>query len=170
MNPATETPPRRAVAAFLRHLAALVGLLWLTFGVCFGVMRVPDTAMEPALHAGDLILYERRPRQIRGGEVLVYEARNAVHLGRVAAQAGDVVAITPDAALMVNGSTVLEPDIYFATPAFAGGVTYPLTVAQDTFFLLGDHRTAALDSRTFGTVPIAAVRGRVLAILRRQGL
>ena len=100
----------------------------------------------------------------------MYEAQNAVHLGRVAAQAGDVVAITPDAALMVNGSTVLETDIYFATPAFAGGVTYPLTVAQDALFLLGDHRTAALDSRTFGTVPTAAVRGRVLAVLRRQGL
>ena len=71
---------------------------------------------------------------------------------------------------MVNGSTVLETDIYFATPAFAGGVTYPLTVAQDALFLLGDHRTAALDSRTFGTVPTAAVRGRVLAVLRRQGL
>lgn len=170
MTPTTETPPRRAVWAFLRHFAALALLLWLTFGLCFGLMRVPDTAMVPALHAGDLILYERRPRQIRSGEVLVYEVQNTVHLGRVAAQAGDVVAVTPDAALMVNGSTVLETDIYFATPAFAGGPKYPLTLAQNELFLLADHRTDAYDSRSFGAVPAADVRGRVLAVLRRQGV
>ena len=48
MTPTTETPPRRAVWAFLRHLAALALLLWLTFGLCFGLLRVPDTAMVPS--------------------------------------------------------------------------------------------------------------------------
>ena len=160
--------PWRQLLRLAVRLAALAGLLWLMFGVCFGLVRMPDNGMAPRISAGDLLLLDRLPQQWRNGEVIVYEHDGRLQVGRVAARGGDTVEITPQAALKVNGGLVLETDIYFSTPAYEGGPEYPLTLAENQLFVLGDNRETAYDSRAFGPVQTDAVQGVVLALLRRQ--
>jgi signal peptidase I len=57
----------------------------------------------------------------------------------------------------VNG----EPrDEMFPVTKSIGG-TYPLTVEEDKFFMLGDNRSRSNDSRTWGQLPAENVVGRV---------
>jgi signal peptidase I len=73
---------------------------------------------------------------------------------RVAAEPGDVI-VARDGSVFVN-------DIKFddLTTAPFG----PITVPSEQFFLLGDNRSAAIDSRTFGPVLGNAIFARVFAV------
>jgi signal peptidase I len=73
---------------------------------------------------------------------------------RVAAGPGDVIAAS-------NGSVFVN-DIKFdelTTEPFG-----PITVPNEQYFLLGDNRSAAVDSRTFGPVLGNAIFARVFAV------
>ena len=73
---------------------------------------------------------------------------------RVAAGPGDVVE--------GRDGTVFVDDVKLddiATEPFA-----PVTVPNEQYFLLGDNRSAAIDSRTFGPVLGNAIFARVVAV------
>ena len=89
---------------------------------------------------------------------------------RVVAAPGDTVSITEDERLMVNGNTMIENNIFYSTPQYAGFVQYPLVLGEDEYFVLGDYRNGAADSRFFGAVRKDEILGTVITILRRNNL
>ncbi len=89
---------------------------------------------------------------------------------RVVAAPGDTVSITEDERLMVNGNTMIESNIFYSTPQYAGFVQYPLVLGEGEYFVLGDHRDGAADSRFFGAVRVDEILGTVITILRRNNL
>ena len=91
-------------------------------------------------------------------------------MGRVAAHGGDTVEITEDAQLSVNGSTVIENDIYYSTPRYESEIAYPVTLAENEVFVLCDYREGAKDSRYFGPVSKSEIKGKVITIVRRSNL
>ena len=114
--------------------------------------------------------FYRLPRSCTAGEVVVFTKDGQRRTGRVAARGGDTVEVTDAAALVINGSTVAEPDIYEETPKYDSNVTYPLTLADGEYFILCDARAGARDSRWFGPVQAGEIQGRVIAVLRRNGI
>ncbi|WP_162624200.1 MULTISPECIES: S26 family signal peptidase [Blautia] len=44
-----------------------------------------------------------------------------------------------------------------------------MTVGEEEYFVLGDHRTNAKDSRIYGTVKKEEIKGLVITLLRRRG-
>ena len=78
--------------------------------------------------------------------------------------------VTQQATLVVNGSTVIESDIYYSTPPYESGVTYPLTLASDELFVLCDFREGGKDSRYYGPVNTGDILGKVITVVRRSGL
>lgn len=155
---------------FLLRAAALAALLAVLFGVVFGLCVQPDDTMHPHLKPGDLLLYYRLTRDYAAGEVVVFDKDGTCYTGRIAARGGDTVEVTDAALLVINGSVVAEPDIYESTPRYDSGVTYPLTPADGEYFILCDAREGARDSRAFGPVKQGEIRGKVIAVLRRNGV
>lgn len=49
------------------------------------------------------------------------------------------------------------------------GFPFPLTVGKDEYFVLGDYRTDAKDSRIYGTVKKEEIKGTVITLLRHRG-
>ena len=147
MEPQTR---RRAAWAdireFLVRAGALAALLVMLFGVVFGLYIQPDAAMHPHLKPGDLLLFYRLPRSCTAGEVVVFTKDGQRRTGRA------------------------EPDIYEETPKYDSNVTYPLTLADGEYFILCDARAGARDSRWFGPVQAGEIQGRVIAVLRRNGI
>ena len=63
-----------------------------------------------------------------------------------------------------------ENDIYYSTPRYESGITYPVTLAENEVFVLCDYREGAKDSRYFGPVSKSEIKGKVITIVRRSNL
>ena len=165
-----KTRAKAEIHRFLTRLAVFAALCWVLFGVVFGLAVVPGSAMAPRLCGGDLVLFSRFERGTAAGQVVLYRQEGTLRLGRIAARGGDTVTVTDTGALIINGSTVAEPDITTPTQPVEGGPDYPVTLAEDELFLLCDARTTGTDSRLYGPIPQRKVLGTALAALRRSGL
>ena len=158
------------VRLFLIRLIAMVLLMWVLFGLIFGICPMKNEDMMPRFSSGDLLLYYRLQQNFVSGDVIVLQKDGKRYVGRVAAHGGDTVEITEDAQLSVNGSTVIENDIYYSTPRYESGIAYPVTLAENEVFVLCDYREGAKDSRYFGPVSKSEIKGKVITIVRRSNL
>ena len=158
------------VRLFLIRLTAMVLLMWVLFGLIFGICHMKNEDMMPRISSGDLLLYYRLQQSFVSGDVIVFQKDGKRYVGRVAAHGGDTVEITEDAQLSVNGSTVIENDIYYSTPRYESGIAYPVTLAENEVFVLCDYREGAKDSRYFGPVSKSEIKGKVITIVRRSNL
>lgn len=160
----------QSISSFFVKLVAIILLLAILLGFFFGITPMENDDMSPRISAGDLLLYYRLADDYVTGDVMVFEKDGTQYVGRIVAKGGDTVQVTDQATLVVNGSTVLESDIYYTTPKYDNGPTYPLTLAADEYFILCDYREGARDSRYFGPVHQSEVKGKVITVVRRSDL
>lgn len=169
----TDKEKARAKAEIHRFLTRLAVFAALCRGAVRGRVRAGGGAgstMVPRLCGGDLVLFSRFERGTAAGQVVLYRQDGTLHFGRIAARGGDTVTVTDTGALIINGSTVAEPDITTPTQPVEGGPDYPVTLAEGELFLLCDARTTGADSRLYGPIPQRQVLGTALAALRGSGL
>ena len=180
--PAIQTPEeviltrRRSLAnqeeviSFFMRLAFLVVLLWILFGMVFGLAVMRDDDMSPRISAGDLMLFYRLEDTLRAEDVIIFEKEGRQYTGRIVAVGGDTVEVTEDARLMINGSYVAESNIYYSTPRYESEVAYPVTLGEGQVFVLCDYHEGARDSRYFGPVEKTEIQGKVITVIRRSEL
>lgn len=150
------------------RMAIFVVILILIFTKVLFLKRVGGSDMFPSLKDGDLTLGYRLQTQYRSGDVVLYRAGGELHFGRILTMGGNTVNISGDGAVEVNGATE-SGEILFPTDD-PGKLTYPYEVSDGSVFILGDYRTSAKDSRSYGAIPLKEIEGKVLTILRRRGL
>lgn len=155
------------IKTFLQRLAIFAVAMVLIFGFVFRVTFMPSDDMKPALRFGDILLEYRIPSDRHIGQVVSYSKNGQEYVGRIAAMPGDTVDIKEET-LLLNGNRTTSSDIYFSTPAYAGDVKLPLQLGEDEYFILGDYRSAASDSRRFGPVTESEITGNVITVLRRS--
>ena len=160
----------RALRNFLVRLFLLITVIGILFGVVFGLTPMANADMQPAVCAGDLMLYYRLDKNLNSDDVVVFQKEGIQYTGRIVAVPGDVVEITDESDLMVNKSTVMEDNIFYTTPAYDSEVEYPLALKEDQYFILCDNREGAKDSRSFGVVDTGEIKGKVITIVRRSGI
>lgn len=165
-----RTKARADVVSFFCRLAAMAGLMWLLFGVIFGITPMRNADMMPRISAGDLILYYRLEQSFRAQDLIVFEKGGEQYTGRIVARGGDSVEITDHAELMINGSIVMEHEIYYSTPRYESKVNYPVELGDGEYFVLCDYREGAKDSRYFGAVDRKEIKGKVITVIRRSSL
>lgn len=149
------------------------------------MMPMRNNDMMPRMSAGDLLLYYRLERTYDNQDVVVFRKaeekdahvgkkgsgkRHDRYVGRIVARGGDTVEITEDSRLKVNDSIVAENDIYYKTPSYEEGISYPIELEKDQYFVLGDFREGAKDSRYLGAVDAKEIKGKVITVIRRSGL
>ena len=164
---------KQSVKNDLIYLGAKAGLFiclaLFTFGFVFGLCRVNDNSMSPSCRNGDLILYYRLQKDYRAQDIIVIEKDGEQQLQRIIAKEGDTVDITQQG-LQINGYLQLEKEIYTETLPYEEGIRFPVTLGQGEYFVLGDNRMQAKDSRIYGTVDQSEIKGGMMALLRRSGM
>lgn len=161
---------------FLLRLAIFLLVLWVLFFQIVGITICSSGDMHPRIDLGDMVLFYRLDKDVRYQDVIVIEkaldgsAEPKVMVLRVVAVAGDTVEITEDGHVMVNGNSLIEPDIYYSTPRYEQFPDYPLTLGQGQCFVLADSRGDGVDSRYFGPVEADEILGTVITIARRNNL
>lgn len=146
-------------------ITALVVAILLIFVV--GIYVNHSNSGYPMIKDGDLCLTYKLA-SLSAGDEIVYKKDGKVYFGRIAAVEGDRVDIL-DGKLMVNGYGVFENTVY-PTTAEGSKISYPYEVPKDTVFVLNDYRDDINDSRSFGAIPIAETKGKIVMILRRRGI
>ena len=155
----------------LLKIAAIMAVIVVLFTFLFGVTRVQDVSMYPAVKDGDLVMFYRLDKNFVKDEIAVLNYNGDRQVRRVVAVAGDEVDIDlENNRLILNGSPQIEPDIRELTARFDTDIDFPLTVGEGQIFVLGDGREHAVDSRMYGCVNAKDTLGKASVILRTRGL
>lgn len=146
----------------------------------FSAYRISTNAMCPMMCTGDRIVanswaYDRKPPQRGDLVVIQFAASQPPYIKRVIGVAGDVIAPGPNNTILVNGQPFVAPKpcggglirIEVRSQNGEGDSTLcPITVAANTFFVVGDDLANSLDSRhaDFPSVTWDTIRGKPLYI------
>ncbi len=162
---------RRGARGLVLSLIATALVVFLAFGVVLAVAVVEGDSMSPALEEGDVGVFLRVGAQYKTGDVvLVRFDEETVQVKRVVALPGQTVDIQESTgALIVDGEELVESYVYDATLK-KQGVSYPVTLGEDEYFVLGDNRSNSLDSRNYGPVTSDQLVGKLLFIAFRWEL
>ena len=174
--PARDSAGARNVWPRIRPYGAFVSLLLIGILLSEGTDRyypwivttVRGRAMESTLADGDRVVIYRYAYDNDmpvPGDIVTFERpgdRDGLLLQRCIAIEGQTVTID-DGVVYVDGIRFNEPSgVQFMHQDFG-----PTVVPRGHFFVMGDNRLSALDSRLFGTVPGGHLRGKVVRILTR---
>lgn len=157
--------------ALLTELAVIAVLITVSFTFVLGVTIQHGNDMYPAIRDGDIILF-LRTRELINTEAAVYAAEGGIHTGRTAACAGTVIGCTGDMQLTFEGifMPVSTAEGIYARTYAAEGEQLPVTVEADHYFMLGDNREEAKDSRVYGQIAKENIKGRIIGVLRRRNI
>lgn len=154
--------------------------------------RVPAISMEPSILRGDVVFADKRyncrgcKAGIRRGDVAVFtypNNRTVLYVKRIIALPGDRVRID-GRTVFVNGVLLDAPGAgskdgesteqidgrsWRVRWSASGFAPMELEVPAGEVFVLGDNRGNSVDSRSFGTVPMEDVIGRVRQVWFSSG-
>lgn len=159
---------RRGYLQLLLRVILVLIVGYFFFNHVFLITQVHGNDMFPSMKDGDLIICYRLQRQFAKNDVVVYTENGYSRVGRVAARELDLIDLSDSGMLTVNGAAQ-SADILFPTYPREGAV-YPYRVPEGMYYLLGDYRTKATDSRDYGPVTEEQIIGKVITVLRRRGL
>jgi signal peptidase I len=162
-----------AIGSTVLFFAFVVG-----FATFFKTYRVPTGAMEPTILIGDRVIMHRR-HVVHRGDVIVFDYpidAKYTFVMRAVGLAGETVQIK-DKRLLINAHELPEPYVVHRDKElFPDNPTLPepyrsrdqlpaFTIPSDNYFVMGDNRDRASDSRYWGTVPHENIRGVIVYVL-----
>ena len=158
-----KKPARTVLKVFL---ILLLTVLVLAIGASvYMVMQygyvVYGTSMAPSLVEGDLVLAIPKSLPVTG-DLVSFNNGDRVLIKRAIGCPGDEISVSEDGRVKLNGIELNESYALF-TEGDAGDVSYPLTVPEHFYFVMGDNRANSVDSRysVLGMVSEQDINGRI---------
>lgn len=137
-------------------VAVLVSMLFLP------VLRVTGTSMTPTLYNDELLICNKRAN-FSSGDIIAFYFNNKILLKRVIGVPGDIIDIAEDGTVYLNGEPLDEP--YINEKAFGEcDIKLPYQVPDNRIFVMGDHRSVSIDSRStaVGCIADEYIIGKVI--------
>jgi len=169
--PTTEPQPGVArwldLRAWVRDVVISVVIAAIVIVFLYQPVKVEGTSMMPWLTDQERIFVNKfvyRFGEIHRGDIVVFWFpldSSKSYIKRVVGLPGDVVQID-QGTVIVNGERFPEP---YVPETYRDRMSYrPVTVEPDRYYVLGDHRNASNDSRTWGTVERKRIYGKAVFV------
>lgn len=164
--------PEEAVYNWAQALVAAVVGVVLLFTFLVRLISVSGPSMQNTLYTGDrMLVLNNIFCRYQPGDVVVVNAYNAeldeTLVKRVVAVGGQTVDIDfVTGTVYVDGAALDEP--YVKEPTYTPeGVTFPLTLAEDEVFIMGDNRNHSTDSRDLHLGPVKTdyIQGKAVLLV-----
>jgi signal peptidase I len=157
--------PRPGFGVWLRDLIISLAISAFIIIFIYQPVKVEGTSMMPSLEDQERIFVNKfvyRLEPIERGDIVVFRYPrdpSKSYIKRVIGMAGDRIRID-GGQLYVNGEAQEED---YVPPAYTDSRSYPeLIVPENSYFVLGDHRSMSNDSRDFGPVNQGYIYGKAV--------
>lgn len=137
-------------------VAVLVATLWLP------VLQIYGNSMTPTLQDGDII-FSMKTSEIENGDIVAFYYNNKILVKRAICGSGDWIDIKEDGTVYVNDAAIDEP--YLTEKALGDcDIELPYQVPDGKIFVMGDHRSISVDSRStsVGSVAQEQIVGKIV--------
>lgn len=137
-------------------IAVLVATLWLP------VLQIYGSSMTPALQDGEIV-FTVKTSDFGPGDVIAFYYNNKILVKRVICDPGDWINIDEDGTVYVNDEKLDEP--YLTEKALGEcNIEMPYQVPDGRYFVMGDHRSTSVDSRStsVGCVADEQIVGKII--------
>lgn len=137
-------------------VAVLVATLWMP------VLQIYGHSMTPTLEDGDIVV-SVTAGECSTGDLIAFYYNNKILVKRVIAGPGDWVDIDGDGNVYVNNQLIDEP--YLDEKSLGEcDIELPYQVPESRLFVMGDHRSVSVDSRTkaVGCVAEEQIVGKIV--------
>lgn len=141
-------------------LLSLVILMVRVFDI--RVIKVSGHSMYPTLIENNYVL-STKENKLQKGDLILFEYENIKMIKRIIGIPGDKIEIKDNGDVYVNDSYLEETYKHEHVDEFKNEVTYPITVKEGEYFILGDNRDDSLDSRilSVGNIKREDIIGKV---------
>jgi signal peptidase I len=157
---------RAGIREWALVLIVALSLSWFLRTFVIQQYYISGPSMEETLHQNERIVVNKlsyRFGTVHRFDVVVFDRMNEEHddlVKRVIGLPGDTVEIK-DCAVMINGEVLNEPYLSDDDKLNCGRFDIDLvSLARDTYFVMGDNRSESLDSRSFGPIARSSIVGR----------
>ena len=117
--------------------------------------------MAPALNDGDLIIIDRNPAKLERGDIVIFlfpDDPVKSYLKRIVGLPNETIDIR-EGKVFINGQPLLEPYINPELDQSKRDME-PVTLAADSYFVIGDNRDNSSDSRIWGPLKRSFIYGK----------
>ena len=153
---------RRLLRSTVNTLIVVAAIAALIATLVLPVLQIAGTSMEPVLEDGDIVVLAKTG-ELKTGDLCAFYFSNKILIKRIIAVPGDYLWINPDGTVYLNGSELVEP--YLTEKALGEcDVEFPYQVPDNAYFVMGDHRSASIDSRSsvIGCIADDQIIGKIL--------
>ena len=152
---------RRIIKSSVYALVLVAAIAVLIATLVLPVLQISGTSMEPTLNNGEIVVLFKTTKLERG-DLCGFSYSNKILIKRVIGLPGDYIAIDEEGNVFVTNKKIDEP---YITEKGLGecDIEFPYQVPENEFFLMGDHRSTSIDSRStvIGCIPQDQIIGKI---------
>ncbi|MEE0265783.1 MAG: signal peptidase I [Acutalibacteraceae bacterium] len=152
---------KKVLKSTLSSLIVVAAVAVLIATLVLPVLQIQGSSMEPTLNDEEVVVLIKTSKPERG-QLCCFSYQNKLLIKRIIGIPGDTINITDDGYVYVNDVLLDEP--YILDRALGEcDVTFPVHVSDNHYFILGDHRSTSIDSRSssVGLVDTEQIVGKI---------